>query len=132
MSSPSIANEKYVSLTTYKRDGTAKPLPVWIADLGGGTVGFTTSSSSYKVKRIKNNPAVLIQPSNSKGDPTPGTEVVSATATIAQGAEFERVEKIVKKKYGMQYSGIKAVGKFMKLIGKGSGTDTAVILTLAP
>ena len=42
----SIADEKYVALTTYKKDGSTKTLPVWIADFGGGQVGFTTSSSS--------------------------------------------------------------------------------------
>lgn len=26
----SIANEEYVSLVTYKSDGTPRPLPVWI------------------------------------------------------------------------------------------------------
>ena len=51
-----IADSKYVSLTTYKKDGTTKALPVWIADFGDGKVGFTTSSSSFKVKRI------LVQP----------------------------------------------------------------------
>ncbi len=62
---PRIADEKYVALTTYKKDGSTKSLPVWIADFGGGQVGFTTSSSSYKVKRINNDSRVILQPSNS-------------------------------------------------------------------
>ena len=32
----SIADEKYVALTTYKKDGSTKTLPVWIADFGDG------------------------------------------------------------------------------------------------
>ncbi len=126
----SIADEKYISLTTFKKDGTTKPLPVWIADFGDGTVGFTTASSSYKVKRIRNNSKVLLQPSDAKGNVKDGTVEISGTAEVKTGADFTRCEAIVKKKYGMQYRGIKLVGKIAKLIGKGSGTDAAVIITL--
>ena len=125
-----LADEKYVSLTTYKRDGSAKALPVWIADLGDGTLGFTTSSSSYKVKRINNDPRVVLQPSDSKGKVTPGSEEVTGTAVTVSGADFERIAGIVKSKYRMQYTMITLVGKGAKLIGKGSGTDTGVVITL--
>ena len=124
-----ITDEKYVSLTTYRKDGTAKSLPVWIADLGDGTVGFTTSSSSYKVKRIGNDSRVTLQPSNAKGEVKPGSEVVSGTAEVVSGAEFERCKGIVKKKYGAQFTVMAIVGKAAKLIGKGSGTDCAVRIT---
>ena len=126
----SLTDEKYVSLTTYRKDGSPKALPVWIADLGDGTVGFTTSSSSYKVKRLKNDARVLLQPSDSKGKLSPGSEAVSGTAVAVTGAEFEQVRTKVKAKYGMQYSAMNVVGKVMKLIGKGSGTDTGVVITL--
>ncbi len=125
-----IASEKYVAFTTFKKDGTPKSLPVWIADLGDGTVGFTTSSSSYKVKRLNNNPKVMLQPSDAKGVVTAGSEEVEGTAVTATGADFDRIAGIVKKKYGIQYTGITMVGKIAKLIGKGSGTDTAVVITL--
>ena len=68
MAGMSIADEKYVAFTTYKRNGETKSLPVWIADLGDGTVGFTTASSSYKVKRLRNDNRVILQPSDAKGN----------------------------------------------------------------
>lgn len=126
----SIASEKYVALTTYKRDGTPKTLPVWIADFGDGTIGFTTASSSYKVKRIAHDPRVVLQPSNAKGEPTEGTEQVTGTATSVTGDEFVRYRDTIKAKYGIQFHAINLVGKFMKLIGKRSGTDCAVVITL--
>jgi len=126
----SITDEKYVSLTTFRRDGTPKPAPVWIADFGDGTVGCTTSSSSYKVKRLANNADVTIQPCNSKGVVTKGSEVISGTAEVHTGDEFTRCEVVMKKKYKLQYTAIKLVGKVAKLIGKGSGTDAAVKITL--
>lgn len=125
-----ITDEKYVAFTTYKRDGTAKAVPVWIADFGDGTIGFTTSSGSYKVKRLANDPRVVLQPSNAKGVVTPGSESVTGTATVETGAGFERYASIVKSKYGMQYRAIVLLGKFMKLIRRGTGTDCAVVITL--
>ncbi|MFK7917024.1 MAG: PPOX class F420-dependent oxidoreductase [Ilumatobacter sp.] len=126
----SISDEKYVSITTFRKDGTPKPLPVWIADLGDGSIGFTTSSSSYKVKRIANDPRVTLQPSNSKGVVTEGSSEVSGTAEVVTGAEFERYAAILKKKYGIQYIAITFVGKVAKLFKKGTGTDCAVKITL--
>ncbi len=125
-----IAHEKYVALTTYKRDGTPKSLPVWIADFGDGTIGFTTSSSSYKVKRIRNDPRVELQPSNSRGDVKEGTSAVSGTAVVVTGAEFEPCREVVKAKYGLQYRAIELIGKIQRRRGKGSGTDAGVKITL--
>ena len=126
----SIADERYVAFTTYKRNGDAKSLPVWIADLGDGTVGFTTASSSYKVKRLRNDSRVVLQPSDAKGNVREGTEPVTGTGVVHEGAEFERVRDIVKKKYGIQYRAITLMGNVAKMIGKGSGTSAAIVITL--
>ncbi len=126
-----IADEKYVSFTTFKKDGTPKPTPVWIADLGNGTMGFTTSSSSWKVKRLANNPRVEVQPSDSKGKVTSGTSPVAGTAVVVEGAEFDQAVAVLKKKYGVMYFMMTSVvGNIAKLIGKGSGTDRAIVITL--
>ena len=125
-----LADEKYVALTTYKKDGTFTSAPVWIADTGDGRLGFTTASSSLKVKRLNRDNRVMLQPSNSKGVPTEGTTAVEGTAEVFQGAEFDRVAGIVKAKYKLQYTAITGVGKIAKLFGKGSGTDTAILITL--
>lgn len=125
-----IAEEKYVALTTFKKDGTPKTLPVWIADFGGGQVGFTTASSTHKVKRIKNDPRVILQASDSRGNLKDGSEPVTGRAEIVTGAAFEPYKSVVKKKYGIQYGAMNVVGTFMRLIGRGSGTDSAVVVTL--
>lgn len=131
MSTTDLGAEKYVSFTSYRKDGTPKSLPVWIADLGDGTLGFTTASTSHKVKRVDRNPAVTLQPCDAKGNLTEGTVAVSGTAeAITGGAGFERVRDIVKAKYTWQYTGITTFGKLARLFGKGSGTDTAIVVTL--
>ena len=125
-----LSSEKYVAFTTYKADGSTSSVPVWIVDTGDGTLGFTTASSSWKVKRLAKNDRVHLQPSNAKGDVKDGSARVDGTARAVGGAEFEAVRAKIKSKYGIQFAMINLVGKAAKLIGKGSGTDTAVIVTL--
>ncbi|MCH9834990.1 pyridoxamine 5'-phosphate oxidase family protein [bacterium] len=125
-----IADEKYVALTTYKKDGSTKTLPVWIADFGDGQVGFTTSSSSYKVTRINNDSRVIIQPSDSRGTVKDATEPVTGMAVVKTGVDSDYYASMVKKKYGAQYGAIKLLGKAMSFIGRGSGSDVAVVITL--
>lgn len=124
-----ISDEKYVALTTYKRDGGSSSTPVWIVPLADGKLGFTTSSSSLKVKRLANDDRIMLQPSDAKGNVKDGAASVSGTAVAVQGAEFDAVRSEVKAKYGVVYYMMTLVGKGAKLIGKGSGTDTAIIVT---
>ena len=125
-----IANEKYVALTTYRRSGESSSAPVWIADLGDGTMGFTTSSGSLKVTRIRNDNRIQLQPCDSRGRITEGTEAVSGTAALVTGAEFDAVRAAIKGKYGWQVTLITAWYKAAKLFGKDQASDTGVVITL--
>ena len=126
-----LSDERYVSLTTHRRDGTTSAVPVWIVDLGDGTLGFTTASSSLKAKRIRNDPRVELRPSDRKGVVADGAPVVTGTAEVVTGPGFERVREVVAREYGVQYRVIDLIGKVAKLVGKGSGTDAAVVVTPA-
>jgi hypothetical protein len=132
MSDPTaIAGEKYVSLTTYKRDGTPKALPVWIVRLDDTRAAFTTPSDSWKAKRIANDPRVVLQPSNSRGVVTEGSTPVAGTAEIVTGERFEQVRALVKAEYGVMYHLAVAVGKARSLFGNAAMlSDSAVVITL--
>jgi len=125
-----VSDEKFLSLTTYRKDGSAKELPIWIADLGDGTMGFTTYGESYKCKRLRNDSRVLLQPCNQRGVVTAGTEQVSGTAVLSKGADFDRVRSAIKAKYGFMVNIIVAINKIGGLFGKRADSDTAVIITL--
>ncbi|MEQ8840374.1 MAG: PPOX class F420-dependent oxidoreductase [Acidimicrobiales bacterium] len=127
---PSIADEKYVRLTTFTKDGRRKESPVWIADLGDGTVGFTTGLESWKVKRINATPAVELAPSNMKGVVAEGAATVTGSATVATGAASAPVEGAIKAKYGFQVSAMKAMSKVGKLFGRGEAANCSVVITL--
>ena len=77
-----ITDEKYVLLTTFRKNGDAVPSPVWIVALPDGTAGFTTEATSGKVKRIGNNSSVTLQPCSMRGTVHPGSTVVNATAEV--------------------------------------------------
>lgn len=127
----SIADEEYVSLVTYKADGTPKPLPVWIVDLGDNTVGFTTWGESWKAKRVRNNPKVTLQPCDQRGNITEGSAIVEGTARMTEGAEYTKVAALVKEKYGFMVTMVKTMNKVRSAMGKGGQSTSAMIIDLS-
>ena len=96
-----LAAEKYLSITTTKRNGDAVSSPVWIASLPDGRLGFTTDSSSGKVKRIRNFPAVTLQACDMRGRVKAGSQPVPATAIVLIGADAAPVKAAIRSKYGV-------------------------------
>jgi len=126
----SIANERYVALTTYRKNGESSSTPVWIADLGDGTLGFITPGKSLKARRIGNDPRIRLQACDAQGRVKDGSEPIDGTAVIAGGPDFERVRSKIKDKYGWQASFFAALAKTAKLFGKDKVSDHAVLVTL--
>ena len=94
-----LGSEKYVLLTTFRKDGRAVSTPLWVVPDGAG-LGFWTVADSGKVKRIRNSGRVTVAPCDMRGNPT-GGETVEGTARIGGPADFERVARTLKKKYGL-------------------------------
>ena len=127
-----LADEKYLLLTTFRRDGTPVATPVWSTGLDDGTIGFWTSSGSGKAKRLAHTARVTVQPCDSRGRTKEGTAPVDATARLVSGAELEAIAAKVKAKYGF-------VTKITKLLGTIGGIvkrkripygDRGVVVTL--
>jgi len=124
-----LAGEKYVAFTTFKKDGTPKVVPVWPVDAGKGRVGFITSCTTWKIKRLAANSRVELQPSDSRGRAKADTEAVSGSAEVVTGAEFEAMKAKVSQKYGFQ---LKLISFIHSLPGRRTGdhNDCAVVITL--
>ena len=105
-----LADEKYLALTTFRRNGTPVSTPVWAVALDGGKIGFWTSSGSGKAKRLANNSKVTIQPSDGRGRVKPGTTPVDATAVLVTGAELATISEKIVAKYGFQTKLTKLLG----------------------
>jgi PPOX class probable F420-dependent enzyme len=105
-----LSDEKYILLTTFRRDGTPVSTPVWIVALDGETVGFWTSSGSGKVKRLAHTARVTVQPSDARGRVKQGSTAAEATARVVTGSEFEAISQRVIAKYGFMTKITKALG----------------------
>jgi uncharacterized protein len=105
-----LSDEKYILLTTFRRDGTPVSTPVWIVALDGETVGFWTSSGSGKVKRLAHTARVTVQPSDARGRVKQGSAATEATARVVTGSEFEAISERVIAKYGFMTKITKALG----------------------
>ena len=93
-----VINSKYVSLTTFTKDGRPKPTPIWVAPDGDRAL-VITEKNSWKVKRIRNTPRVTLavcdMRGNVKGEP------VEAVATVLDDAHTEQVYQAIGKRYGI-------------------------------
>ncbi len=128
----SISQEKYVSVTTFRKTRAAIATAIWIVPLDGGRVGFLTSSASGKAKRLRNNPRVTLQPCDVRDRVKPGTTSVTGTVElVTSGPDFEAITSRVKAKYGLMVPIIRLVDR-VRHLGKGPFplADTGVVITL--
>ena len=123
-----ITDEKYVLLTSLRKNGNGVATPVWIVALPDGTGGFTTEIDSGKVKRIRNNPSVTLQPCNLRGKVTADSEVVTATADVLLGADARPVAKAVRRKYRVAIMLLDVGTLFRKLFRRPEAEECAIRL----
>lgn len=95
--------QAFVSLTTFRRDGTPVATAVWIARDGDRLVVITPAGSG-KVKRLRRNSAVRMAPCSRRGTVEPDAPTVTAVAQVRdEPAEVERVRAVLRAKYGAEY-----------------------------
>jgi PPOX class probable F420-dependent enzyme len=128
----SLADEKYLLLTTFRKTGEAVPTPVWIAQLDDGKMGHYTSSGSGKAKRLAHTSRVTVQPCNARGHVKDGTEPVDATAELVTGAELEEITRKIKEKYGFFTNVTKLLGTIGGIVKRNRipYADRGVVITL--
>jgi PPOX class probable F420-dependent enzyme len=127
-----LSDEKYMLLTTFRRDGTPVATPVWVVRLDDERVGFWTSSGSGKAKRLAHTARVTVTPCDARGRVKQGAATVEATARVVTGSELEDIRTRIVAKYGL-------MTKFTKLLGTIAGVlrgkripygDRGVVITL--
>src|SRR5262245_22823359 len=92
-----FANQKYLNLESYRRNGRGVRTPLWFVE-DNGVLYFYTVAHSYKVKRIRNNPRVRVVPCDMRGNLK--GEWVAATARRLERAEASRANELLNRKYG--------------------------------
>jgi uncharacterized protein len=104
MDSAALAKEPFVSITTFKRDGTPVSVPVWCA-ADNGTLLVFSEADSWKVKRIRRDPHVRLGPCSARGRPR--GPAVDADASLVK--ETATVEALLARKYGWAWRGYRAL-----------------------
>lgn len=123
-----IVDSRYVSFTTYRRSGEAVATPVWVASLADGRAGFTTTADAGKVKRLRNDPRVALQPCDVRGNVADGAPTVTGTATVVtEGADHAAVVSALRGKYGLQFTLVHLGSQLKARVGR--GVSTAVVVT---
>ncbi len=95
---PAIRNQKYISLTTYRKTGVSVATPVWFGEQDGNLYVMTRSDMG-KTKRIRNNPQVRVAPCTIRGKVT-GPEFAAA-ARILPKEQHAATRRTINRKYWM-------------------------------
>ncbi|ANJ27775.1 PPOX class F420-dependent oxidoreductase [Agromyces aureus] len=125
--SEAILAGKYVSLTTFRKDGTPVPTPVWFA-LDGDRVVVQTPAGTGKLKRLRRDTRVVVAPCDLRGRVPDGAPERAGTAEIVTDqSEAERLQGLLRRRYGVMYSVANAI---MKPRGKDRAADVLLRITL--
>lgn len=109
-----LGDEKFVSLTTFRKTGVGVATPVWIGREDDALV-VTTPSGSGKVKRLRNNDRVELQPCSRRGTVEDGAPKVTAVAALVEGPEaMRRLDASLKPKYLFEYLVVMTIEKIMR------------------
>lgn len=112
-SSTPLDGERYISLETFKKDGSGVRTPVWAAPLDGKIVVFS-EGSAYKVKRLRRDPRFRAAGCDVRGK-VRGTWYAGRGRVVEDPAQVARMLEALGKKYGWQM----AVGNLLaRLTGR--------------
>jgi uncharacterized protein len=93
---PEIRGQKYISLTTFRKNGVAVPTPVWFGEKDE-KLYMVTRNDSGKYKRVRNNPQARVAACTIRGKIT-GPEF-AANARVLPSEDWAMAQKTVSKKY---------------------------------
>ncbi|MCX5143992.1 PPOX class F420-dependent oxidoreductase [Streptomyces sp. NBC_00338] len=102
MSLQDFARSEYVSLTTYRKDGTPVATPVWAA-VDGGELFVWTKTDSWKVKRLRNDGRVRVTVCDVRGRIAEGAPSADGTGRLLDERGTARVRRVIGRKYTWKY-----------------------------
>jgi PPOX class probable F420-dependent enzyme len=117
-----LKGRRYALIVTFKRNGEAVPTPTWFGLGGEGNVYTHTFADSWKVKRIRRDPRVLLAPCDSRGKPL--GPAVEGRACVLPAAEWARAESAIAANYGL--------GRRLYMAPSRGRTEAMTYLEIAP
>ena len=108
-----LRQEKYLSLTTFRRDGSPVATPVWFV-LDGDYLLVHTGSATGKVKRIRRTPKVTVAACTGRGRVT-GAELRATASILPEGAGL-RAERLFRARYPVALPVVGALNRIVRLV----------------
>ena len=93
-----LADERYVAITTFRRDGTPVSTPVWVVSDDPHRLLIAPGANTWKVRRIKRDPHVRVAACGARG--AVHGQAVDGTARLVD--ERALVRRLQHEKYGWQ------------------------------
>ncbi|CAN7274647.1 PPOX class F420-dependent oxidoreductase [Knoellia sp. LjRoot47] len=104
-----LAEQQYVELTTFRRNGKGVATPVWIAPDGDDLLVVTVDDTG-KTKRLAHTARVELRPCSVRGEVAPGAPRYAARASVHRdAAAIARVKRAIGAKYGWWYRALTVV-----------------------
>lgn len=120
---------KYLSITSYRRDGSGVATPVWFVTEGGRLL-VMTGRDSGKVKRIRRNPFVTVAACSARGRRK--MEPILGHAEILPAAEVERVKRMIGRKYRFDLLFIRPIRAIQAMFRPKLRHEVTAIVAIAP
>ena len=120
---------KYLSVTSYRRDGTGVATPVWFVVEGERLLAHP-DPRSFTARRIRRNPEVEVAPCSSSGRPR--GEPVHGRAAFLDAAEIPRVERLMARKYRVDRILILPVYRLVQWLRGKRGSGEEAVLAITP
>lgn len=93
-----LGRSRYVSLTTYRKDGTGVATPVWHVQRGQELV-VVSNADAGKVKRIRRNGHVVVTACDLRGRIAAGAPSAEGTARVLDETETQAVRALLARRY---------------------------------
>ncbi|MFD8209426.1 PPOX class F420-dependent oxidoreductase [Streptomyces sp. NPDC059695] len=121
-----VRRSRYISLTTFRKNGTGVPTPVWHA-VEDGELYVLSRDDAWKVKRLRNDPRVEVAVCDLRGNVAEGAERYAGTGRLVEGEELRRIRRLLYRKYTWQYwlTDVPAM-----IFRRGKRPHTGIVVTL--
>lgn len=120
---------KFLSITSFRHNGSGVATPVWFVTEGGRFLVMTDARSG-KVRRIRRDPFVRIAACSARG--RPNTEPIPAYAEVLPPSETERVKRLFARRYRFDLLFVRPVRAIQALFRPAKRHEETVILSIAP
>src|SRR4051794_19575166 len=117
---------RYLSVTSFKRDGSPVATPVWFVSDRGRLFALTDRDSA-KVRRMRRDPRVLVASCRADGK-LRGEAFSARVEVLTVTADLDRVQRLLRHRYKVSYPAVMLMYRLgRRLRGRPSVADGAAL-----